>query len=291
MSSDSSYQNIQCILTSEDCGNRLDSVLARHIPLSRRRIRKAINDGGVYVNKRRCRKAGINVRGNEHIRVVALEGETLIPFEPEQIIWQQETLILLHKRAGQYAQEALHRSLGTLPVELASHLGLTGEAARELRPVHRLDRGTSGLMLFSASPKQLQHLQTHWHTNVDKAYLAVVEPAPAWSNMRISTPISKHRNIHGCYRVDENGRPCDTRASVIQQRDNRALVKLVPHTGRTHQLRVHLASSGCPILGDTRYGGKPHTRMMLHAYHLCVHPPALPATHEWQIDTEEDWKW
>jgi 23S rRNA pseudouridine1911/1915/1917 synthase len=270
---------------------RLDHFLAEHMPLSRQRIYRAIDEGGVYVNKGRYRKAGLMLRGKEKLRVVTLEDETLIPFEAEQLIWQQDHLYLIHKKSGQYAQEALHRCLGTLPVELAQHLNLRGEEAKSLRPVHRLDRDTSGLMLFSSDPKMLQHLQNLWHSHVEKYYLAVVSPAPSWDSKRITLPIGKRRDRQGRYHVDTKGRACDTEAMVIERRDNEALLKLTPHTGRTHQLRIHLSHLGHPILGDTRYGGKKHPRLMLHAQSLYVHVPALSENHEWHVDPEEDWQW
>lgn len=289
------FKDIKLALTRGDAGKRLDQALAEQLELSRRRIRTAIDDGGVYVNKKRCRKAGLLLKGNERIRVVLLEGEKLVPFSEAQVLWRDGELVLINKYCGQYAQEAMHRSRGTLPVEVAAWMGLTGPAAQRLRPVHRLDRDTSGLMLLCADPARLNHLQAHWAGCVHKTYLAVVEPAPAWKEKRIRLSISATRNRAGCYLVDPDGRACDSEAKVLERRDARALVELTPHTGRSHQLRVHMAAEGCPILGDTRYGGKSHPRMMLHAYRLCVQPPALNETCHWEIapdnNRKEDWQW
>ena len=269
-------------------GQRLDLALADGLGLSRRRIRRAIADGGVYVNRQRCRTAGRAVRADDRLRLVCLDGEALVPFVPEQVVWSGGALVLIHKRSGQYAQEALHRSLGTLPAELAAHLNLP---AANVRPVHRLDRGTSGLMLFATDAMALQQLQRLWATSVQKSYLAVTEPAPDWGSRRITLAIGAKRDARGRYAVAEDGRACDTEAEVIARRGDRALVHLVPHTGRTHQLRVHLAALGCPLLGDVRYGGRPHARMMLHAQTLTLNPPAWPAPIAWHADPTEDWIW
>jgi len=285
------FRDFRITAGPEDNGQRLDVVLARRLPLSRRRIRRAIDDGGVYVNRYRCRKAGRHLSGNEQLRIVILENEQLRTFSQEQLCWQQQHLYLIHKRSGQYAQEALHRSRGTLPDELADYLGLTAIQRKKLRPVHRLDRGTSGLLLFCDQPHLLQHLQAHWSDCVEKHYLAVVEPAPAWQKAHIQLAISRRTDALGRYRIEKTGRACDTLAEVVDRRGRRALVRLIPRTGRTHQLRVHLAASGCPILGDTRYGGVSHPRLMLHAYRLCVQPAALPAAQAWQEEPEEDWQW
>ncbi len=270
---------------------RLDTFLAASLPLPKRRIRRAIDEGGVYRNRKRCRKAGALLQGGEKLRIVILENETLIPFIEEQLIWQEPPCYLIHKKSGQYAQEALHRSLGTLPDELARYLHLPPHKAKQLRPVHRLDRDTSGLMLLCSEPKQLQHLQQLWHSHVHKSYLAVVSPIPEWESKRITLPISKQRDKQGRYRVDSHGRACDTEAEVIDRKGDMALLRLIPHTGRTHQLRIHLSHLGYPILGDHRYDGKKHPRLMLHAHSLCVQVPALPQTHEWRVEPEEDWQW
>jgi len=288
------FQDLRAHAGKAQQGMRLDQGLADLFQLSRRRSRRAIDEGGVYLNRKRCRTAGRLLRSGDMLRVVLLHQETLIPFSPEQLIWQQSPLYLIHKRSGQYAQEALHRSRGTLPDELARHLHLTPAQAALLRPVHRLDRDTSGLMLFSTDPAQLQLLQAHWHSHTFKSYLAVVEPQPDWNQQRITSAIDKQRDNNGCYHVSEQGRACDTEAEVLERRGNRALLRLIPHTGRTHQLRVHLAAAACPILGDIRYGGKAHTRLMLHAENLRIDAiPSLSCKQAmaWQVSPEENWTW
>jgi len=286
------FQDLSARADAALAGQRLDQALAQAFSLSRRRVRRAIDEGGVYLNSKRIRTAGRAVQAGDRLRIVMLDNEKLLPLTPEQLIWHDKSLFLLHKKSGQYAQEALHRSLGTLPLELAALLQLSQPQANLLRPVHRLDRGTSGLMLLSSDPARLQLLQQHWQTAAAKRYIAIVEPAPAWETQRIRLSISRQRNRHGCYTIDEaEGRACDTEARVVERRGERALVELIPHTGRTHQLRVHLAALGCPILGDSRYGGKPHTRLMLHACDLSLTPPAMPEPHAWHADPEEDWTW
>jgi len=295
----SQFQDLQALAGKAQHGMRLDQALADLLQLSRRRSRRAIDEGGVYLNRKRCRTAGRTLKTGDRLRIILLDGEKLVPFSPDQLIWQQPPLYLIHKRSGQYAQEALHRSRGTLPDELARHLKLTPLQATELRPVHRLDRGTSGLMLFSADPARLQLLQKHWHTDTRKQYLAVVEPAPSWDTRHITVAINKQRDKRGRFHISEQGRACETDAEVIERRGKRALLKLIPHTGRTHQLRIHLAALGCPILGDMRYGGKAHRRLMLHAEKLCIkqlhlhhmQQPARPDYLTWNTPPEEDWQW
>jgi 23S rRNA pseudouridine1911/1915/1917 synthase len=285
------FRDLRASALPELADKRLDQSLAQLFKLSRRRCRRAIDEGGVYLNGNRCRTAGRKLKCGDKLRIVLLENEKLVPFDRQQLVWQQDSLYLIHKRSGQYAQEALHRSRGTLPDELARHLELPPQVASRLRPVHRLDRGTSGLMLFSSDPQQLQQIQKHWHVCSDKKYLAVVESAPQWDEQHIRLAISSKRDAHGCYPVSEQGRTCYTEAKVLERHGRRALLELIPHSGRTHQLRVHLSALGCPILGDVRYGGKPFKRMMLHARYLRIIAPALPEAHVWNALPEEDWQW
>jgi 23S rRNA pseudouridine1911/1915/1917 synthase len=288
------FEDIKLHIPLEQGGQRLDSALAAIAPFSRRRLQRAIDEGGVYLNKKRCRKAGRIIQGGEKIRIVMLDDEILVPFSEEQIIWRDKAWVLVHKKAGQYAQEALHRSKGTLPYELAMALKLTPVQNKHLRPVHRLDKGTSGLMMFSYEPKALQHLQQKWQHAVDKVYLAVVSTAPSWDEMLIETAISAKADRYGRYHVDSQGRASKTEAFVMERKDGKALLRLIPRTGRTHQLRVHLASLGHPILGDTRYGGKKHGRMMLHAQTLKIKGYAMRAKETelaWCVEPEGDWVW
>ena len=288
------FEDIKLQIPNEEGGQRLDTALAACSSFSRRRIQRAIDEGGVYVNKKRCRKAGRIVQGGEKVRIVTLDNEVLTPFSEDQIVWREQSWVLVHKKAGQYAQEALHRSKGTLVYELAMSLKLPPVQTKHLRPVHRLDKGTSGLMMFSFDPQALQHLQHHWHQAVEKEYVAVVSPAPDWSEMLIEEPLSAKADRWGRYAVDEHGKASKTEAFVVETRGDKALIRLVPHTGRTHQLRVHLAHLGHPILGDTRYGGKKHARLMLHAKVLKIKGYAMRSKQpqlEWSVDSEGDWEW
>ncbi|MDQ6988250.1 MAG: RluA family pseudouridine synthase [Mariprofundaceae bacterium] len=288
------FEDIKLNIPLEQGGQRLDSALAAISAYSRRRMQRAIDEGGVYVNRKRCRKAGRIIQGGEKIRIVLLDGEQLTPFTEEQIYWQHGSWTLVHKRSNQYAQEALHRSKGTLPYELAMLLQLKPIQSKDLRPVHRLDKGTSGLMMFCHEPKALQHLQHHWFQAVDKEYMAVVSPIPTWTEQQIEEPISAKADKAGRYRVSADGKKSKTEIFVVETRGNRALLRLIPHTGRTHQLRVHLAFLGYPIVGDGRYGGAKHGRLMLHAQTLKIKGYAMRSKdpqHTWTVEPEADWTW
>ncbi|MBF0282399.1 MAG: RluA family pseudouridine synthase [Zetaproteobacteria bacterium] len=269
----------------------LNRYLANHSPFSQQRIERAIVEGGVYINKKRCDQPETALQMGDQLRMVLLNQEILVPFSHAQLIWVHRDLCMIHKRSGQYAQEALHRARGTLPDEISSYFATLRGIEKNFRPVHRLDRETSGLMLFSANPKQLCQLQTHWQGSANKVYLAVISPAPKWDMQTIDLPLSTKANQKGQYTVDQQGRYATSIVQVLRREQHRALVQLIPKTGRTHQLRVHLSHIGHAIIGDQRYGGESHHRLMLHAHKLNITAPALPQPQQWIAEPEKDWQW
>ncbi len=282
------FRDMETSVNAECHHMRLDQAVAASFTISRRKARQLIEIGGVYLNRKRCRQAGRIVATGNRLRLVQLDGEQIPAFQPQQLLWRTHSLLLIHKLCGQYSQEALHRAKGCLPDELTR---LYSSPARPFRPVHRLDRETSGLLLFCCDAQELQRIQQHWHQAAQKHYLAVVDHEPEWDKKTIDLPISAQRDKQGCYAISDQGRPCRTLATVLQRRHGRCLLQLQAVTGRSHQLRVHLSALGCPILGDVRYGGSRHHRMMLHAWQLHIGPPAMPESRQWKTDPEEDWKW
>ena len=150
-----------------------------------------------------------------------------------------------------------------------------------LTPGHRLDNPTSGVVLFATSPKAASHLQKEFaERRPQKDYLAWVSPSPpkdAFSVEGKLVQVSHPR--HAFYELrdkeHDEGRSSLTHFQVLKRFENRALIKATPHTGRTHQIRVHLAASGYPIIGDSLYGSElsPNvtpSRLMLHAHTLQI---------------------
>jgi len=140
--------------------------------------------------------------------------------------------------------------------------------------VHRLDRETSGVMVGAKTPEVLKFLQKQFaNRKVKKAYLAVVVGVPKDDEFVIDLPIGRNPRKPATFRVDPKGKSAVTEVKVLKKfDDNTALLELKPRTGRTHQLRVHLAHIGLPIVGDGVYGSK-EARMMLHASELEITLP------------------
>jgi 23S rRNA pseudouridine1911/1915/1917 synthase len=125
-----------------------------------------------------------------------------------------------------------------------------------LRFVHRLDAETTGVILFAKTQTAIPVLSRLFETRqVEKIYFAVVSGAPSKNEWSCDAPLAQHPAQRGKMRVDKTGKPSETRFTVIQRSEKKSLIKAVPLTGRTHQIRVHLRESGFPILGDVAYGG------------------------------------
>ncbi len=190
-------------------------------------------------------------------------------------MWEKRVLFLdgealvIDKPAGL----AVHPGPAT-PRSLEDHLHqLSFGFVRTPRPVHRLDRDTSGCLLLSRHPKAHRRFHAAFEAGeVEKTYLAVVDGIPAGEAGRIAIPLGKISTAEDGWRIvaDLKGKAAATRWRTLAVKDGRALVRFEPETGRTHQIRVHAADGlGCPILGDPRYGkARAEGLMLLHASSL-----------------------
>ena len=136
--------------------------------------------------------------------------------------------------------------------------------------VHRLDRDTSGVIIGARTPESFELLKSQFSDRkARKTYLAIVDGTPKQLQATIDIPLARNPSAPSTFRVDTKGKPAQTNYQVLVSAGQHSLLVLHPHTGRTHQLRVHLAHLGTPITGDRVYG-KPADRLYLHAYELEV---------------------
>jgi len=141
--------------------------------------------------------------------------------------------------------------------------------------VHRLDRDTSGLLIIAKNPESAAHLQRQFaERTAKKTYIAITDGKPKLNAAKIDLPIGRNPSAPSTFRIDPNGKPAQTTYHVLTENDAQSLVELKPTTGRTHQLRVHLAHLNTPILGDRVYGKSSDCRMMLHAQKLEITLPS-----------------
>jgi 23S rRNA pseudouridine1911/1915/1917 synthase len=250
------------IISESEAGQRLDSTLAAVAGITRSQARRWIDADRVRVNDRSCR-ASQSVRVGDDLDVTPpdLAKSTL---EPEAIaldvLYEDEDLIVIDKPAGMVVHPAPGHSSGTLVHALLHHCGNLAGIGGVERPgiVHRLDRGTSGVLVAAKCDEAHRHLsgQFHEHT-IERVYRAVVRGAPSADEGRVDRAIGRHPKDRKRMSVRGTApREAQTVWRVTRRfpKSQRAVLDIFPETGRTHQIRVHLASIGLPIVGDTVYG-------------------------------------
>lgn len=249
---------------------RLDQKVVELLPeLSRSYIGKLIEQGRVRVNGVPAEKAGQKVKQDDVVEVDYDATElTAIPDIDLPVIYEDDNCVVINKPVG-----VLTHSKGAFNPEatVATWLrrrvkGMEGERAGI---VHRLDRATSGVMICAKTPEALSALQKQFsQRKAKKTYMAIVEGSPREEHAVIDMPIERNPKKPQTFRVGANGKPAITEYQLLEEVNHLSLLELRPQTGRTHQLRVHLAHIGHPILGDELYGGKPADRLYLHALRL-----------------------
>ncbi len=279
-------------------GQRLDRYLAEALPdASRTRIQQWIKQGRVLVDEAAVRPAA-RLRGGESVEVDPAPAEPLKAFPeaiPLEVLYEDEHLAAVNKPAGMtvHAGAGAESRSGTLVNALLHHFGAQlSQAGGELRPgiVHRLDRFTSGAILIAKTERAHQGLAKQFENReIHKTYLALVhgrvtaEPpkrakalqADGRSWVRIESPIGRDRRNRVKMAVLAAGRAAATDYTPLRGSDRYTLLEVRIHTGRTHQIRVHLASIGRPVVGDRLYGAPASKleRFFLHAWKLgLAHP-------------------
>lgn len=263
---------------------RLDQFLVSRMDgFSRSQIRKVIDLGGVHVDGHRVRKCSHAIGPGLSVEVF-LDGRPLDPFvlHEEHIISQDPYLIVINKPAGVETQPTPARFMGTLYTALLKHLHnpFRPRDRAELGMVQRLDRDTSGVMVFSIHKRSHRNLsQAFTGRGVDKFYLAIVDGILAQKTGEICSLLARNRASNLVHSVARGGKEAITRYRVLEEFASASLVEVELLTGRSHQIRAHFSEAGHPLLGDTRYGGKAEmgavavNRQMLHASRLTLPHP------------------
>jgi 23S rRNA pseudouridine1911/1915/1917 synthase len=244
-------------------GARLDRWLARALPeLSRARVQALIEGGRVRVDGR-LRKAAHRLRAGEEVEVEIPPPppEELAPEPiPLRIVFEDEHVLVVDKPAGMVTHPGAGQATGTLAAAALAHApGMAGVGGPR-RPgiVHRLDKGTSGLIVLAKTRQAYDSLVSQLaRRKVARRYLCLVHGRPGRGSGVIETPIARdpRSRIRMAVAGPGRGRRAVTRFHVLERFAGAALVECRLETGRTHQIRVHMASLGHPILGDRTYGG------------------------------------
>lgn len=264
-------------ITEQENGWTAEQVLRRSLGLSTTRIKRAkFQPDGILLDGVRINTAQ-RVRLGQHLELHLPElEENCLESAPGavDIIYEDEWLLVVNKPAGLPVHPGPGHYADTLGNRLA---GFYRQRGKELvfRPVNRLDKGTSGLMLCAKRAESHEALQKLLHTDeFQRDYLALLSRAPRPPRGTVDTPIAPVPGALNCYRTDPAGKNAKTDYVTLQSRPDGALVQLRLHTGRTHQIRVHMASIGCPLLGGVQYGGDSTlSRPALHSWRVrLVHP-------------------
>jgi 23S rRNA pseudouridine1911/1915/1917 synthase len=278
------HPGYRLIVAPEEAGQRLDRYLAQRLPdLSRTRIQDLIADGAVTVRGKTARPA-TRVSAGEVIEVV-VPPPVAVRLEPEAIpldvVYEDADLLVINKPAGLVVHPAPGHAGGTLVNALLARCPDLAGIGGELRPgiVHRLDKDTSGLIIVAKHDRAHQFLAAQLkERRIDKRYLALVDGAPASESGTIDAPIARDPRHRQRMAVVAGGRPAVTHFRVRRRYARHTLLECRPVTGRTHQIRVHLAAIGCPVAGDRVYGRKeptlPLDRHFLHAARLTFTLPS-----------------
>ena len=296
---------VRLVVRPEHASTRLDQFLAAATPLSRRRARLLIADGVVRRNGEVVRMQGKALAVGDVIELSAAElGDfTLWTPPPVDVLLDDGWIVAVNKSAGVLSQPAEERDArparrdavtqGNPPAsaELSRSSVATRELAMDewlllrlawqegrpaiLRLVHRIDRNTTGVLLFARRPEATAPLARAWRDGrVERGYLAIVEGEPAWESREVEAPIARVAGDAWRFEVSPRGERAATSVRVRSAADGIALVECLLRTGRTHQARVHLAHLGHPVMGDRLYGARRDaSRPLLHAAWLALPHP------------------
>ncbi len=300
---------MKMIVSFDDAGARCDRYIVRHFPqFSRAQVQRWMEIGAITVNQSPVRPAG-RLRAGDAVVIIppkAAPSELIPEAIPLDILYEDDHLIVINKSADMVVHPGAGQNKGTLVHALLAHCkDLKGVGDKE-RPgiVHRLDKGTSGVLVVAKSDAVLRALQAQFQSrNVVKEYLAMVHGIPRGRAGIWDQPIGRHPIQRKKMSVATRGRSALTRWECVETFGKFAtLLHIFLHTGRTHQIRVHAMHAGHPLIGDAVYSGRrarvgddawrmvvtEFNRPALHALRLRLLHPLTQEKMEWTAPIPED---
>ena len=273
-------RRLELTVTAEQAGEKIDTLLRRELHLSGTVIRriKWLEDGILLDGARAITGKRVEAGQVLSVRVADPDHKGLmLPTPgPLDIVYEDGDILVLNKAPGVTVHPGPGHYADTLCNFIAYYYQQRGITA-DVHPVQRLDRGTSGLMVVAKHPHAQERLKRQLHTpDFRRGYLAVCDGAPKPAEGVIDAPIGRAPDSLVARRVDPAGQRALTRYRTLRTGQGRALVELELDTGRTHQIRVHMAHLGCPLTGDFLYGVENQAvigRAALHSWKLTLlHP-------------------
>lgn len=280
---------------------RLDVSLAEELPhQSRSALQRLIRGGEVRVNGKVIRKPAYLAEAGDQVELAlpAQPGWALVPQAiPLDILFENADVIVINKRAGMVVHPGPGHEQGTLANAVLAHAPALEAMAAEGRPgiVHRLDMDTSGVIVVAKNQQAMEQLQRQFESRqVRKIYLGLVDGKPPTPSGIVEAKIARdprHRKRFAISRLPQ-ARDAITTYRTREDYARHSFLEIEPQTGRTHQIRLHMKSLKCPIVGDTVYGRRrptiPVERQMLHALQLELQLPGFESRRAFEAPPPED---
>jgi len=281
--------------TVDTTGIRLDSYVAEQCHISRAYAQKLIYSNQVTVNGHEAKPGHRVTTGDKVTALIPPPSPISLIAEdiPLQVLYEDSDLIVIDKPAGMIVHPAVGQYTGTLVNALLSRCPDLGGINGSIRPgiVQRLDKDTSGLMMVAKNDAAQSNLSDQIkQRSIKKVYIALVTGHLTPEHGAIEAPISRHPSDRKRMAIVTGGKEARTQYHVIEYFDGHTLLEAVLETGRTHQIRVHFAAIGHPVLGDPVYGKKSLLlkRQFLHSHRLGFRLPSSGEYVEFKSDLPED---
>ncbi|MGI6182848.1 MAG: RluA family pseudouridine synthase [Candidatus Fimadaptatus sp.] len=278
---------------------RLDEFVRESAGLTRSRAQKLIADGHVLVDGARPQKSGQQLKAGQSVDVEVpppVEMNAVAQDIPIEIVYQDEYLAVVNKPCGMVVHPAAGNPDGTLVNALLGKLDHLSGIGGELRPgiLHRIDKDTTGLLLIAKNDEAHVKLseQIAAHT-VGRVYLAILQGAPRCEEGEVDAPIGRHPVDRKRMAIVRGGREAQTHYRVLAHLRGATLIEARLRTGRTHQIRVHMASLGAPVMGDPLYGARKCPlagldHQLLHACRIAFDHPCDGARRVFAVEPPEE---
>ena len=270
--------------TADEVGQRIDVVVAKRVGVTRVAAQRAIRNGDVTIAGEPVRPS-YRLEEGDHVRAEVPPGDIALPEGediPVDVRYSDDRVLVVSKPAGLVTHPARGHHTGTL-VNALLGLGLDLSGKGSTRPgiVHRLDKETSGLLLVARDDDAQAYLvEAMQARKIERRYLALVRGRPPADTGTVEAPMGRHPTRRTRMAVVPDGRPAVTHYTVLEGTARYSFLEVTLETGRTHQIRVHLAHVGSPVLGDRTYGGVSELsrelgleRPFLHAWRLAFPRP------------------
>ena len=270
-------------------GKLLDFLFDNLSGWSKKTIKQRLQNSSVAVNGNITTKHDYILIQDDVVTVGAIQKSTHQSMEYLDIVYQDKDLIAINKPAGLLSVGTTSETKRHALALLRAQLTRSKKSSLKLWPVHRLDRETSGLLLFATSKETREAVMSTWN-ETQKYYLATVKGKPKNDADSITQPLRLDEKSYFMHvGQHKDAKPAITHYSVVKSTSTRSLLEVKIETGRQHQIRAHLSWLGHPIVGDERYGKK-GGRMGLHAKSLSFFHPKLKRVINLEVETPKDFK-